>query len=190
MSAARKERVVRRLVLACSLALGLMLGGGIAWAYWSATVTTAGPAPLTSGTFDLQISFGGGAPELVGPGGTVELAALSAAGTGMGPGQSLSQELTVINAGSAAFVPAIALQVDGDLEPYVSVSWVWGGEAQSDGSCSGDEGTSAPVVEGASTADVCLEVTFAPGAPEDVQGDAGGIVLTMTAAQPTPSPTS
>jgi len=50
-----RERWLRRAVLAGSLALGLVAGGGVAYGYWNLG-GSATPVALTSGTFDLSVN--------------------------------------------------------------------------------------------------------------------------------------
>lgn len=51
----RGERGARRLMLSGALALGLVAGGGVAWAFWTTQATAEGDS-VTSATMDLLVN--------------------------------------------------------------------------------------------------------------------------------------
>lgn len=88
MREGRRTRAGRRTLLAGSLALGLIAGGGVAWAYWTTQVGATGRS-VASGTLDLTVTGASGA--LAGPGGTATLSGLTLANATPWPSRSTTR---------------------------------------------------------------------------------------------------
>lgn len=89
-----RARWTRRLFLAVSLALGLVLGSGVAYGYWNVTgQRNLVGATLTSGTFDLTVGPSGG---LAGTSNAYTLTMSDV--SNLFPGESVAQSIVVNNA--------------------------------------------------------------------------------------------
>lgn len=171
---------LRRLVLAGALALGLVVGGGVAWAFWTVQVTEGVPPALRSGTLDLTVT--GASGTLAGPGGTVSVPGLSLVSAT--PTASDSEVFTIVNSGTRAwFTPSITSTATGTggLGAYLQVTVLYDA-TDSGAGCSGGSPT-APVLAPGASVPVCVVLAVAAGAPSSVQNQSGSASLSLTANQ-------
>ncbi len=169
MSAARRERVARRLVLAASLAVGLMLGGGIAWAYWTATATARGPGPLRSGTLTL----------------TVENDLADLAISPAWPGSSDSDDALVRNTGDVTVTVTAtqSLSAGAAINSALDVPTVRLLKDDAGVTCAtSGGGTTVTLAPGEATL-VCATAALQPTAPTEVQGSTTNLTVLLEAVQ-------
>jgi len=115
---AHRERWGRRAFLAASLGLGLVLGSGVAWAYW--TISGAATAPqLESGSFDLTVGPTTGTEYLVSGGGSFQWSDFTV--SDLFPGESQAFSLMVGNNSVGAHAGmSVAVAVAGQQSGFVS----------------------------------------------------------------------
>ena len=177
----RRDRWLRRFVLAGGIGLGLVAGGGAAWAYWSDSASDAG-RPLTSGRLDLTVDG-----QLAGPGGqggTVAMPTLTLPTAW--PGSSDAAQATVANAGDVPFTLTVTATPTGDLAADLTTTVRYGGTDVGT-ACAG--GTTTPPVlypsgRGTPTSvTVCVSVTLTTTAPSSDQGLPGGVSVAYQGVQ-------
>jgi len=203
-------RWLRRGFLAFSLALGLVLGGGISWAYWTITATAPVPTPLQAGGIDLTVTDAAGNQGLAGANGSFTWA--PAAISNMYPGETFAQTLTIKNssqgnasldvtidsftANTSAFVSADGTTNYLTVTAYAlgstgTTSGLIGARGGPAGSCSGSPialpATTTLAAPGASTT-ICVQATLSSAIPAPVSGSAS-FTLSLSARQ-TPIPGS
>ncbi|WP_277210092.1 hypothetical protein [Isoptericola croceus] len=166
-------------LLAGFLAVVLALsGGGAAWAWWQATAQADAPPAVPSGSVDVQVVGLGN--ELVGPGGSVALPALSL--TGAFPGSGDSEVVTVRNASSRAATVTATMSRTGTLGAVFTTTATFGGTDDGPG-CTGGSGATTTIAAGG-TATLCLAVGLSATAPSGTQGQTGSVTTTLAASLP------
>ncbi|WP_407317725.1 hypothetical protein UQW22_14155 [Isoptericola halotolerans] len=176
---AERRRRARTGVVAALVAVVLALtGGGAAWAWWQATAEAVAPPAVAAGTVDVQVAGLGN--ELVGPGGTVPLPALSL--TGAFPGSGDSEIVTVRNVSSRAVSVTATMTRTGTLTTAFTTIATFGG-TDTGPACSGGSGAATTIAAGG-TATLCLAVGLAATAPSGTQGQSGGVTTTLAATLP------
>src|ERR671916_825411 len=166
------------LLLVLGLVVGLVAGARVAWAYWSASATVAGPPALASGSLDVTVEG-----QLLGRGGTFPLADLTLA-SGV-PGSADAADVTVGNAGTTPITLAVTATPSGALAPYLQTTVVYGGTATGT-SCTGGS-TTPPVLQPGATTSVCVVESIASTAPASAQRQTGSVTLGLVATQAAPA---
>ena len=187
------DRLLRRALLACSLAIGLVMGSGIAFAYWQfdgQIDLTQISQPLTTGTFDLTAGPSSGTEALAGPGGTYQWDAFNVGN--LYPGESQAQSLVVRNSGNGNMSVAVTgSATQSGFDQYLTVTVYASPSAATNaapsnntrsGSCAGNSIglTSADIM--AAGANLGTLPTLAPGATTNLC-----VVITVAADMPQPS---
>lgn len=173
-----RGRTSRRSLLAVLLVLVLLGTAGPAWAWWVVDGQADPPDPVAAGTVDVQVAGLGN--ELVGPGGTVALPALSL--TGAFPGSGDSEVVTVRNASSRTVTVTATTARTGGLTTAFTTQAAFGGTDDGPG-CTGGSGATTTIPAGG-TVTLCLAVGLSATAPSETQGQSGGVTTTLTASLP------
>ena len=166
----------RRTLLAGSLALGLLAGGGVAWAYWTTQAVATGDS-VTSATMDLRVNG-----QAVGGGQPYALTGLQPAG-GFFPGTSAATTLTLTNGGTSPFtVTEGTVTLAGGPAAQYATAIVWG-VAATGGTCpAGPTTPPGTVLDPGGTQLVCVQVGLSPAAP-DAQNQGTTVTVSFRAQQ-------
>ncbi|SKC71553.1 hypothetical protein [Krasilnikoviella flava] len=176
-SGRRPARMRRVAVLAVVALVGVLAGGGVAWAWWQGEATATAPtAAVRAGTVDVQVVGLGN--ELVGRGGSVTAPALGL--TGAVPGSGDSEIITVRNGGSRPTTVTVTPTRTGSLGTSFTTSASFGAADTGTG-CGAGNGTSTTIPAGG-TAALCVTVALSASAPSTVQGQAGGVSVALAAS--------
>ncbi|MFE5337064.1 hypothetical protein ACFQ8E_14225 [Isoptericola sp. NPDC056573] len=174
----RRPAGMRRVaVLAVVALVGVLAGGGVAWAWWQGEATATAPtSALRAGVVDVQVVGLGN--ELVGRGGSVTATALGL--TGAVPGSGDSEIITVRNGGSRPTTVTATPTRTGTLGTSFTTSASFGAADTGTG-CGTGNGTSTTIPAGG-TAALCVTVALSASAPSTVQGQAGGVSVALAAS--------
>ncbi len=175
----RGERGARRLMLSGALALGLVAGGGVAWAFWTTQATAEGDS-VTSATMDLLVNG-----QAVGAGQGYTLTGLQPP-TGFYPGTSAATTLTLSNGGTSSIIlTSGTITLAGGPAAQYSRTIVWGVAATGTTCPAGPTTPPTTVLAPGASMTVCVSVALSATAP-DTQNQSTTATVTFQAQQVDP----
>jgi hypothetical protein len=199
--ATTRGRIARRALLSGALAVGLVAGGGIAYALWSTQVALTGLSTLTSGSSDLQVTTPDDSvtqPQAAGTGTGYVLPANFQPAEGWFPGTSRATVFTLTNVGNVPLsvnLPIVDFGPNGDqwFQWYglfgTSVSVTGNGDSEGCAPSPAPDGSQgAQTLAPGSFVYFCLEVSLQPGISGSNQGSSDTMKLDFSATQVAPTP--
>lgn len=202
-----RDRGLRRTLLAGALALGLVTGGGVAWAYWTESSTATG-TDVPSGRLDLTAGPTTGSEQLAGTGGSWTWTGLQLPAAF--PGESRAQAVVLRSSGTTSVsVQASIRSATAAMSPYLLATTVIGGAAGNTtaangfrtGTCTGGTAAASGVavsttptavvpatrLAAGATMTVCVVLSLSATAPNTLQGtQAATVSIALSAAQVRP----
>ncbi|MCL1899387.1 MAG: hypothetical protein FWG11_02505 [Promicromonosporaceae bacterium] len=203
-TAAEVDRGIRRSLVSGGLALGLVLGGGIAFGYWSLNSgTITGPGVLSSGYYDMEVITADGTT-WTGASFTIP-ATEPLATTPLLPGQSVVALIQVNSLSSIDMPVTVTGTFGGTYAASYSVGDIQYGQSTSGNTAPpGSDTCASAMTDGTSisnggsftltpgaSAYLCLQVNMNTSAPDpgSAQGtDIATVTFELSSVQPDPGP--
>jgi hypothetical protein len=196
------------MVIVLAVLLGIIAGGGVAWATWSAIGRAQAPPPLASGDLDMVVNG-------VAQGPNTPYTLSISPGYGYFPGATMAQLVHITNDGDAAFTVSspgasvfsvVSLPASAqDGRANFAATLVWGGAVQDVSGRAGSTECTGGSVDPVDTAVVpasetpgpgetsdlilCVQVSYAPDATQDQQGATYSFTVPLAATQVNPAVT-